>query len=221
MKKILLTLIILTIALSISLSFIACKDTNDNIDDNKGKVSFSVTVNCDDVLILDTVSVKLVDTQSGAVSEEVYLTSSNNKATFLLAPSVYKVVLTGALSTYEEISETLVTPTSLNANISLTKKGSNVNVGNKVTYSITLTLPTGEPVANKTVQLCTSADEGGACVTAQTNESGVATFELVPNTYEIHIWESEYPEGYIFDDTEYIVTAQAREITVQFKAVSE
>lgn len=217
MKKIFLTFIILTIVLSISLAFVACKDTSNDKDE---EVTYMITVNCEDRLVLDTISVKLFDTNGNAVTGAGYLDSSH-RATFKLAPSVYKVVLIGPLSAYEDIPETLVTPTSLNANITLTKKGSDVNVGNKVTYTVTLQMPTGEIVSGKTVQLCTSADAGGACVLGQTDENGVATFELAPNSYEIHIMENQYPDGYTFDNTEYTVSATQRDITVQFKAIRE
>ncbi len=216
MKKILLTLVILTIALSISLSLIACDNTNN--DDNKGNVTYTITINCNDVVLLDTVSVKLLDSNGNAVTESVYL-DKDHKATFSLKPSVYKVAVEGPLSDYEDIEETLVTPTSLNAIVMLTKKGVIHNDKDKVIYKITLTMPSGEPVANETVQLCTSAEAGGLCHTEQTDANGVATFDLSPDNYEVHVLKC--PDGYTFDDKEYKVTAEQREITVQYKAISE
>lgn len=216
MKKIFLTLIILTLATAVALSFIAC-DKTDN--DNDGKVTYSVTINCDDSVLLDILSVKLLDTNGNAVAEE-YL-DTNHKATFSLAPAVYKVVLNGPLSDYEDIPETFMSPTSLNATINLTKKGSENNNSNKVTYKVTVKSVDGELLPNVNVQLCALASEGGMCYQMTTDENGVATFELAPSTYELHILENQWPAGSTFDNSAFMVYANEREITVQFVAVSE
>lgn len=214
MKKIIITLLILTIVLSLSFSLFACDNTN-NKDDNDGKVRYCITVNCADKLVLDTISVKIVDTNGNDVTKFGGL-DTNRQAVFHAKPGTYKVVVVGALSDYEDVPETFVTPTSLYATVELVKKGSGILPTTKVEYNITLTLPNGEPVANKTVQLCTLASAGGTCVTAITNEDGIATFSLVPDIYEVHLWESEFPEGFTFDNALYTVTADVREITIQY-----
>lgn len=217
MKKIFISLIILTIAISISLSLIACDKTNDNKDE---KVRYSITVNCEDRMMYDTLWVKLLDTNGNAVTGNGYL-DSNHRATFSVAPGVYKVELIGPLSAYEDIPETLVSPTSLNATITLVKKGSDVNIGNKATYKVTLQTPSGDPLANVAIQLCDSAEEGGMCHPATTDENGVATLELAKKTYELHISEDQWPEGYTFDDSKYTVSVEQREIVAQFDAIGE
>lgn len=216
MKKIFLTLIVLTLITAVAFTFIAC-DKNENENDNDGKVAYSVTVNCDDVLLLDTLSVKLLDTKGNAVAEE-YL-DANHKATFSLTAGVYKVVLSGSLSAYEDVPETFLSPTSLNVTINLTKKGSENNNGNKVTYKVTVKSVTGELLPNINVQLCALASEGGMCYQMTTDENGVATFELAPSTYELHILENQWPAGSTFDNSAFMVYANEREITVQFVAV--
>lgn len=217
MKKLFLTLIILTLVTAVALTFIACDKTE---NENDGKVTYSVTVNCDDVLLLDTLSVKLLDTNGNAVTEETYL-DANHKATFSLAPAVYKVVLSGSLAGYEDVPETFLSPTSLNATINLTKKGSENNNGNKVTYKVTVKSADGELLPNINVQLCALASEGGMCYQVTTDENGVATFELAPSTYELHILENQWPEGCTFDNDAFMVYSNEREITVQFVAIGE
>ena len=170
-------------------------------------VTYTVTVTCDDPIILSTVKVQLKKEDGTAATEATSL--KKGSVSFELDAGAYTVELTGA-SGYEYAAATL-TAEAPTATVALVPEGTLQGGGvNKVTYAVTVTLPDGSPVANLMVQLGSQP--------AMTNSAGVATFSLPAGTYAVKIDENQttYPALYTFDNAKYTVSATTLTLTVVF-----
>lgn len=212
-KRILYLGLLLCLALGVCGVAAACTDEPDD-DEKIQTVTYTVTVTCDDAIILATVKVRLYSENGSAATEAKSLT--NGSVSFELDgdDAVYTVGITGA--TGYEYAQTTLTAENPAATVALVPEGtlgSGNSDENKVTYTVTVTLPGGTPVANLMVQL------GGH--PAMTNSMGVATFSLPAATYAVQIDENQttYPKLYTFDNTKYSVSATALDITVVFDPI--
>lgn len=82
-------------------------------------------------------------------------------------------------------------------------------------YRVTVQNPNGENLgANITVQWCSDTN----CYSSLTNENGVATIELEPARYDIHLFD--YPSEYAFHLGSYVAEADNKSIVVQLNNLS-
>ena len=81
----------------------------------------------------------------------------------------------------------------------------------KVTYTVKVTDEQGNPIAGAIVQMCKDA-----CVPAVTDANGVATYNLVEDTYKVSFLSM--PAGYTAEETEFYFEDGATELTIQLKA---
>lgn len=210
LKKMTGILVLLVCALGL---LTACTE---NKPTDTGNVTYTIEVVCEDTNILGGLEVQLVNT-SGAPAASAPIV--NGKATFLLPAATYTVNIVtapgfeGFLDGYVFNIE-MVTATTKSATVTITPEG---EPSDKVSYTVTVLLPDGTPVNDIYAQLC-----GGplnVCIRRKTNENGVAQFELDAGNYEVHIDETDWPNGYTFDDTKYTMDAKGGEITVYFDDV--
>ncbi len=219
-KRILVLVCTLCVALGLGL-MAACGPDNPEPAPSSD-VTYTVTVTCDNALILSGVKVKMTP-EDGAETEAALV---DGKATFTLPAGTYTASLVetmeGILTGYTYAPQTL-TATSPSATIALTA-GSPEGPGDQkemVDYTLTVQLPDGTPVANLMVQLC-----GGpvyTCHVAETDANGVASYKLEAGNYEVHIAKEQenYPAEYIFDDTRYTMGSAGGELTVSFETAQE
>lgn len=82
----------------------------------------------------------------------------------------------------------------------------------KVTYTVTVTDESGNPVAGAMIQMCKDA-----CVPGRTNEEGEAEFRLAEDSYKVSFLAM--PEGYSYvgDATEFYFESGATELAIQLK----
>ena len=216
-KKLVLPTLALLAALSLGLA--ACdttEDPKDNGDPSKDQnITYTVTANCEDALILGGVKVQLKD--GATVAGES--TFSKGVASFSLPAATYSVDLVemsgfeGLLAEYRW-SWATVTPEAPNATITiLSSTDDDGGDAEKVTYTLTVLYPDNTPVGGIMVQLC-----GGPtymCNPRITDANGVAVFELAAGDYEVHIAKADWPSGYTFDDTEYTMGSTGGSLTVK------
>ena len=189
----------------------ACTDEPDENEEIQS-VTYTVTVTCDDAIILSTVKVQLSKEDGTAATEAKSLTKGS--VSFELEKGTYTVVITGAAG--YEYAETTLTAENFTATVALVPEGT-LSGGNTdeedVTYTVTVTLPDNTPIANLMVQLGSHL--------AKTNSAGVATFSLPAATYKVHIDENQtaYPALHTFDNAKYTVSATVLNITVVFDPV--
>ena len=88
-------------------------------------------------------------------------------------------------------------------------------VNDNPTYTVTVVDEGGNPVAGAMVQLCAEA-----CYPNQTNDQGVATFNLEEAEYKVSFLK--LPEGYETIDgvTDYYFEEGSMELTITLKAVA-
>ena len=173
--------------------------------------SYTVTVECEDTLILSLLEARLT-APDGTVAAHGKL-NSEYRVRFDLEGSAYTASLISASTGYDPLSEYNYTPLSLTAEapsgtITLTEKSEDEENGE---YSVTVVTPDGLPFAGAVVvQLCGGS---GICVPLAAN-SGVAVFHIARGVYEVHI---DPPEGYTFDDTRYKIGPEdgAIEVTLE------
>ncbi len=205
MKKKLALFVTLACALSLLLgvALLGCTSSDDSPE--TATVQYTVTVTCDDASALAGIKVQLK--KGSALAGEKALT--DGKATFELEAGAYAVTLSGVPEayTYEEANLATTTPS---VTIALTAKNL-PDADGKYTFTLTVQYPDGSPVADLFVQLCSTGDSG-ACNPATTDEKGVITLKLTPDTYEVHI--DNPPEGYTFDNTQYTMDETTGSLTV-------
>lgn len=212
----------LAIATALCMGLAACdgtKDPNGKEKPTDGQnITYTVTAECEDALILGGVKVQLKE--GTAVAGESSF--SKGVATFSLPSATYSVDLVemsgfeGLLAEYRW-SWATVTPEAPNATITiLSAEDDDGGNTEKVTYTLTVLLPDNTPVSDIMVQLC--GGPSNMCNPRITDASGVAVFELAAGDYEVHIAEADWPSGYTFDDTEYTMGAEGGSLTVYLHA---
>ena len=213
-KKILYLGLLLSLVLGVSSIAAACTGEDQNDDQ---PITYTVSVTCDDPIILSTVKVQL-SKDDAAATEAKSLTKGS--VSFELTKGTYTVDITGA--TGYEYEKTTLTAENPTATIALVPEGTLSDNGkDKVSYTVTVTLPGNTPIANLVVQLRVPAKDGGKSYPAMTNSAGVATFSLPAATYEVHIDENQttYPKLYTFDNAKYTVSATVHSVTVVFDPI--
>ncbi len=186
----------------------ACGENSDNGEKNEdGKVTYTVTVTCEDNPILLTGVKARLSKADGTVAAESELT--DGKATFELDKGSYTVDLVeriaDMLSEYVYAQKT-VTESTPSVTIEILPAA---ETGETVSYTVTVMKPDNTPAAGITVQLC--GGPKGMCNTARTNDAGIAVFEIAAGEYEVHITP---PEGFTFDNNQYKMTAEGGSLTV-------
>lgn len=133
---------------------------------------------------LSDITVKLMDGENVVASAE---TNASGEVSLTFFPGDYKIVLEG-------LNEENYAYTAMNLTHGNTETAIDVTVTAKVTYVVTVTVPSGSDwsVAGRTVNLL-SGDK--VVATGTTNASGVATMDtkLVPGTYAVEV--EDIPEG--------------------------
>lgn len=204
--------------------FAACGDKNTPDPDNEqgGKTTYSITVTCDDTLVLSIIKVQLKSSDGKLAGESVLTTSgasaTSGKAEFKLDSGSYTVNLEPTIKS-DILNQYVfnmpeVTAANPSASVEL-KPIDSVDVTNTVTYTLTLLNPDGTPAADTHVQLC--GGPSGSCYPGKTNAEGVAVFNLPAGVYEVHVPSIYIPSGYTFDDSAYKTGENGGEITVSFK----
>ena len=221
-KKVFLLGLLLCLALGICGIAVACADESPSEipsnDDETHTVTYTVTVTCDDAVILSIVKVQLKSEDGTSATEAKRLTKGS--VSFELEGGAYTVEITDAAG-YEYAATTL-TAENPTATVALVPEGTLSDGGSveTVTYTVTVTLPDDTPVTDLMVQLSATAPsgEGNGTHSAMTNSAGIATFSLPAGTYEVHIDENQttYPALYTFNNAKYTVSATALDITVVF-----
>ena len=212
----------LAIAMALSLGLAACNTTDDPpvTDDppqDPTNVTYTITADCEDALILGGVKVQL-KTGTTVAGESTF---KSGVASFSLPAATYSVDIVekenfeGLLFNYRW-SMVTVTADSPNATMTIVSAADDDDDAEKVTYTLTLLYPDDTPAGDVMVQLC--GGPSGMCNPKKTNASGVAVFELAAGTYEVHIAASDCPSGYTFDDTKYKMSAEGGTLTVYFDA---
>lgn len=82
----------------------------------------------------------------------------------------------------------------------------------KVTYTVKVTDEAGNPIAGAMVQMCKDA-----CVPAVTDANGVATYNLVEDTYKVSFLSMPAGFAYATEETEFYFEDGATELTIQLK----
>lgn len=210
MKKIFKTLLIvlsLTFVLG-AFAFAACGEGD-------GKVTYTVTLECEDTLILNGINVQVKNSDGTVVGEQGV---KNGSVSFELDKGTYTVDLVDKagfehmLDDYVYANAT-VTAESPSVTIQILPADAQYGDVEKIAYRVTVLKPDNTPYAGANVQLC-----GGplnVCNTATTDDSGVATFSLPAGNYDVHVRVSD---GYTFDDTNCKMGSEGGEITVTLQA---
>ncbi len=212
MKQFFKKLTVLVAVLCLALGFSALTACGEKDDD---KLTYTVHVTCADAAALAGVKVQFRTLPGNERKGEVALTDGT--AVCELQSATYSVVLTGLPDGFD-YPETTLTPSYREATVNVAAAEGPVE---KVTYTVKVQLPDGTPVPNIIVQLCNTptGGEGQTCNPASTNAQGVATLELDPAVYEVHITEG-YPAGYTFDSTKYTTTETGGELVVTLDRIS-
>lgn len=204
------TVLLLALVAAFCIGLAACDTSQKNI-------TYTITADCEDAIILGGVMVQLKDGTTVA-GESKFV---NGVATFSLPAATYSVDIVeksgfeGLLADYRWSMAT-VTSDSPNATITILSAEEDSDSTEKVTYTLTLLYPDKTPASGVMVQLC-----GGPlnmCNPKKTDASGVAVFELAAGSYEVHIAAGDWPDGYTFDDTEYTMSAAGGSLTVYLRA---
>lgn len=181
-------------------------------DEDKGQMTYSVALSCEDTLILGALIVQIKAEDGTVVAERE---ASSDIMTFTLEKGTYTVNLAeipgfeGTLLNYTYNIPTLTDKVN-SAQIVLSPK---TETSEAIEYKVIVKRPDGSTVgAGVNVQLC-----GGpsyVCNFATTDQNGVAVFSLVPGDYEVHIEPQSEIEGYTFDNTKYKMTSDGGELEV-------
>ena len=216
-RKIATVLFVLCLSLGIW-AIAACTDKGET--DGDGKVTYKITVTCEEPLYLFGISVEMKDSD-GATVDTKGLT--NGVASFKLDKGNYTAYIIedegfeGMLADNNYVYGIgTVTADKHTATINIVTDDSGEST-TKISYKVTVAMPDGTPVPDVSVQLC--GGPNGLCNTKMTNAQGVAEFELAAGDYEVHIMANYHPAGHTFDNTEYTMDENGGEITVKFKEV--
>lgn len=182
---------------------------------NDGKIDYTVEIVCADAAA-DLSNVKIQIKKDNALVEEKGLTEK--KAVFKLESGTYTAEITGTPDGYTiDGNGNFLTASKPSTTITLTKSGTAIET---VDYVITVLYQggalDGQPAGEVNIQFCN--DE--TCKSAKTGADGVVKFSVKPDNYEIHILETDRPEGYTFDNSKYTMSENDRTRTVYLEAVS-
>ena len=191
--------------------FAAC-----NNDRQPEPVHYTVTVVCEDELILSGLEVELY-TEDGSLAARSPI--ADGKAQFSLPAAIYTVRV-APMSGFETIldgytvSSAVVTATTSAATVTISY--SEGGDDETVLYKVTVTLPDGSPVADIQIQLCGGPSNACYPSLVPTDENGTVTLSLPAGIYEVHIEQPFWPENYTFDNDQYTMSESGGELTVSF-----
>lgn len=114
----------------------------------------------------------------------------------------------------EDPNPAQTTTTPKTPNTTTTTATTTVSDG-KVTYTVTVTDESGNPVAGAMIQMCKDA-----CVPGRTNDQGVAEFRLAQDSYKVSFLVMPEGYGYMGEATEFYFETGATELTIQLKKVN-
>lgn len=206
--------IVLLLAACVAAAFAAC--TNDDGGGNgpdDGLTEYTVTVTCPDTPVLNALIV-VITAEDGSVAGQSKLTDgvaklrlpeANYTAT-ITEIEAFKGILSGYVYEYARL-----TAAEHSATIAIALPDDSQT--ETVSYTITVQMPNGSPVAGISVQLCRDLE----CRFMITDAEGKVTFELPPDTYEVHIDQNYVPAGHTFDNSEYTMGPEGGELTITFK----
>ena len=222
-KKIFHTLLlVLSLCLALGVfAFAACGEKDDQggnggqdgQEDNK--VTYTVTLSCEDSLILNGINVQIKNFDGTVVGEQGV---KNGPVSFSLDKGTYTVDLAEKAGFEQMLDDYVygiatVTAESPSATIEILPADSQYEDAEKIAYRVTVLKPDNTPYVGASVQLC-----GGplnVCNNGTTDESGVATFSLPAGDYDVHI---RGIDGYTFDETNCKMGSTGGELTVTLQA---
>ena len=210
MKKIFhafLLVLSLTLVLGI-FAFAACGEGD-------GKVKYTVTLECEDTLILNGINVQIKNSDGAVVGEQG---GKSGALSFDLDKGTYTVDLVdkaGFEHMLDDYIYAIATVTAENPSVTIQILPAEAQYEDveKISYRVTVLKPDNTPFAGANVQLC-----GGplnVCNSATTDSSGVATFSLPAGNYDVHV---RGIDGYTFDDTNCKMGSTGGEFTVNLQA---
>ena len=213
----------LCMAFGIGMTAAAC----DTEDTPGGNVTYTVNINVAEASVLDDVKVLFY---SDDAQKSVTLNGSSASAE--LPEGDYLVYLTGQIPGYT-YTPVKVGKTQLNATISVEEVEANES-GN-VPFEFLVVYPGSEKIFKgsdenrNSVQICTSEGQEGipeGCYDHWFDANYIAHLSswgeplYVPaGSYDVHFLDSNWPEGYTFDETRYTVTAAGGFYTIELQAL--
>ncbi len=214
-----LTYFLLTLSLLSLCALTACGQDatppdNKEPADTSDKVTYTVSLTCEDnTALFNGIYVQLKNADGTVAGQE---TPKGGKATFSLDAGEYTVNLV-AKPNFEGMLDGLLyelkTVTKENPSVTIDIT-SPVESDDTIPYTLTVLDKDGNPAANLLVQLC--GGPKGQCFTRTTDENGVAAFSLSAGVYAVHI--DTPPAGNTFDNTAYQMTEEGGTLTVHLTA---
>lgn len=186
MKKIISTVLMIALVLSMSMLFVACNNDSGNEGGNGGneganeKIKYTVTVKDSDGAVIKGVKLDFV-TSKGNVTTT---TDSDGKATYTTAETI-QVTIKEIPSGYEYSKLNVKQSFDANGNL-------NVTISKLAPFVIRVEDQNGNAIAGVKVQICDS--ESSCRLPRTTDAEGTATYPYEDG--EFHAMISDLPEGY-------------------------
>lgn len=186
MKKIISTVLMIALVLSMSMLFVACNDDSGNEGGNGGnegtneKTKYTVTVKDSDGVAIKGVKLDFVTSKGNVTST----TDSDGKATYTTAETI-QVTIKEIPSGYEYSKLNVKQSFDANGNL-------NVTISKLAPFVIRVEDQNGNAIAGVKVQICDS--ESSCRLPRTTDAEGTATYPYEDG--EFHAMISDLPEGY-------------------------